>query len=53
MSLETANKNAAEAYDMDIKDVERIRKLYPNQFYEMLEEFIEHRGSMDNGLRSK
>lgn len=48
MSLEAANKSDAEAYDMDLVDVERIRKLYPNHFYEMLEEFIEHRASMDN-----
>lgn len=53
MSLDTANKNAAEAYDMDIEDVKRIRNLYPNQFYEMLEEFIEHRAIMNNGLRNK
>ena len=48
MSLDTANYNAARDYDMDIVDVERIRKLYPNQFYEMLEEFIKDRANRDN-----
>ncbi len=51
MSLEAANQNAAYEYDMDLVDVERIRKLYPNQFYEMLEEFIEYRASKDNEVK--
>ncbi len=47
MNLESTNKQAAKDYDMDIVDVERIRKLYPNQFYEMLEEFIEARANRE------
>lgn len=30
-------------YDMSIYDVERIYNLYPNEFYQKLEEFISNR----------
>ena len=30
-------------YDMDIADVRQIARLYPNEFYEKLEEFIKDR----------
>lgn len=45
--LKTANLNAAKDYDMAVSDVERIRKYYPNNFYEKLEEFISSRARID------
>lgn len=32
-------------YDMPLQEVRRIAKLYPNNFYEMLEDFIKTRSS--------
>ena len=36
-------KQTAIDYDMLIYDVERIYNLYPNEFYQKLEEFISNR----------
>lgn len=36
-------KQTAIDYDMSIYDVERIYNLYPNEFYQKLEEFISNR----------
>ena len=35
-------------YDMQLHEVRRIAKLYPNNFYEMLEDFIKTRSSKNN-----
>jgi hypothetical protein len=35
-------------YDMEIHEVERIAKLYPNDFYNKLEEFITDRANKNN-----
>lgn len=35
-------------YDMEIHEVERIAKLYPNDFYNKLEEFITDRTNKNN-----
>jgi hypothetical protein len=32
-------------YDMDIADVRHIANLYPNEFYEKLEDFIKNRSN--------
>lgn len=53
MSEDAANKLDAEAYAMDIEDVARIRKLYPDQFYEMLNEHFEYRAEMDGRSKAK
>lgn len=36
-------KVLAEAYDMEIFEVKRIVKLYPDNYYEELEAFIQNR----------
>lgn len=47
--MEAENKSflyrAAQDYDMDIYDVERIYRLYPESFYEELERFIKDRAN--------
>lgn len=35
----------AKDYDMPVHEVERILRLYPNEFYEKLEEWLQHRNS--------
>jgi hypothetical protein len=47
-NLEVANQNAARDYDMPVFEVARIRKLYPDRFYEKLEEFIFLRAKASN-----
>ena len=38
-------KQTANDYDMEIQEVERIARLYPNEFYEKLEEYITYRAN--------
>jgi hypothetical protein len=45
--------HAAHDYDMDIEDVDRIYKLFPDEFYEKLEEFIKERRERAKFLPSK
>jgi DNA-binding NtrC family response regulator len=44
MKEETISKGLIEQtaidYDMEVSEVERIAKFYPNDFYEKLEEYI-------------
>lgn len=35
-------------YDMEVSEVERIAKFYPDEFYEKLEEFILYRANNSN-----
>ena len=35
----------AQDYDMNVEDVRRIVELYPNNFYDELEEFIKDRAN--------
>lgn len=41
-------EQTAKDYDMEIYDVERIAKFYPDEFYDKLEEFISDRAKGDN-----
>lgn len=36
-------EQTAHDYDMSVNEVERILKLFPNEFYEKLEEYISNR----------
>lgn len=40
--LQTAND-----YDMPYDEVERIKRLYPNQFYQKLEEYIKSKAQQN------
>lgn len=41
--MENLIKQTAIDYDMNINDVIKIYNIYPDQFYEKLEEFIKNR----------
>lgn len=40
-------KQTAKDYDMPVHEVERISELYPDNFYEKLEEFISDRAKQN------
>lgn len=42
MSIEFL-KQTARDYDMPLHEVQRIHKLFPNEFYSKLEEYIDNR----------
>ena len=48
MATDSFILNTARDYDMSVEEVERIMKLYPDNYYEKLEEYIKDRANQNS-----